>query len=73
MGGEPTPRHIEIYEAVKRAQQAALDAIRPGISGRDVDTVARESLTQAGFGKEFSHGLGHLLGREVHDALLAEL
>jgi Xaa-Pro aminopeptidase len=67
VGGEPTPRHREVYEAVLRAQRAALEAIRPGVTGKDVDTVARDLLTQAGLGDRFTHSLGHSLGRVTHD------
>jgi Xaa-Pro aminopeptidase len=69
LGGEPTPRQREIYEAVRRAQVAALEAIRPGMVGKDVDKVARDVLTEAGLGEAFGHGLGHGLGRQVHDHL----
>jgi Xaa-Pro aminopeptidase len=67
LGGEPTPRQREIYEAVRRAQTTALEAIRPGMIGKDVDKVARDVLTEAGLGEAFGHGLGHGLGRQVHD------
>nr|CAA9298664.1 Aminopeptidase YpdF (MP-, MA-, MS-, AP-, NP-specific) [uncultured Armatimonadetes bacterium] len=66
VGGEPTDRMRAAYDAVRAAQQAALDAIRPGVPGRDVDTLARKLLAEAGFG-EMQHGLGHALGRVVHD------
>jgi Xaa-Pro aminopeptidase len=69
LGGEPTARQREIYEAVRRAQAAALEAIRPGMIGKDVDKVARDILTAAGLGEAFGHGLGHGLGRQVHDHL----
>jgi Xaa-Pro aminopeptidase len=67
IGGEPTPRMRELYEAVKAAQAAALAAIRPGIPGKDVDKAARDVLTDAGLGEAFGHSTGHGLGRVTHD------
>lgn len=66
IGGEPTGRMREVYEAVRAVQQAALDAIRPGVKGRDVHQAASKMLADAGWG-ELQHGLGHGLGRVVHD------
>lgn len=60
-------RHQEIYELVLRAQQAGLDALLPGRSGKEVDAVAREVIEQAGYGERFGHGLGHGVGIEVHE------
>ncbi len=57
-----------IYELVLRAQVAALDAVRPGPEGREVDAVAREVIVAGGHGEHFGHGLGHGLGLEVHEA-----
>ena len=57
-----------IYELVRRAQQAALDAVRPGPLGREVDAVARDIIEAAGHGEHFGHGLGHGVGLEVHEA-----
>ena len=56
------------YEVCLEAQVAALDAYRPGISGRDADAVARDIIAAAGFGENFGHGLGHGIGLEVHEA-----
>jgi Xaa-Pro aminopeptidase len=53
---------------VQRAQQAGLDAVHAGPSGRDVDAAARRMIEQAGHGEEFGHGLGHGVGLEVHEA-----
>ena len=61
-------RPREVYELVRAAQQAALDAVRAGRGGKDVDAVARELIDEAGHGEHFGHGLGHGVGIEVHEA-----
>ena len=66
IGGEPTVKMRHIYDSVLEAQLAALVAIKPGVEGKSVDTLARELLNGAGYG-EMPHGLGHGLGRVVHD------
>ena len=53
---------------VLRAQVAALDAVRPGPTGREIDAVARDMIAAAGHGDHFGHGLGHGVGLEVHEA-----
>ena len=65
--GEPGPAQAAIYQAVLNAQEEAIDAVRPGMKGMDVDAVARKAIERAGYGEYFTHGLGHSLGREVHD------
>jgi Xaa-Pro aminopeptidase len=62
------PRLEEIHDLVLRAQQAAIGAVRPGVAARDVDAAARCVIAQAGYGEQFSHGLGHGIGLEVHEA-----
>jgi Xaa-Pro aminopeptidase len=57
----------EVYELVRHAQQAGLDAVRAGVSGRDVDAAARAVIAEAGYGENFGHGLGHGLGLLVHE------
>jgi len=57
-----------IYRAVLVAQQAAIDAARPGMTGRELDAVARNHLTRARLGNRFGHGLGHGVGMEIHEA-----
>jgi Xaa-Pro aminopeptidase len=59
---------LEIHDLVLRAQQAALDAVRPGRAGREIDAVARDLIAAAGHGEHFGHGLGHGVGLEVHEA-----
>jgi Xaa-Pro aminopeptidase len=65
--GEPDPRDREVYELVRRAQEEALAAVRPGPTGREVDAVAREIIAAAGHGEHFGHGLGHGVGLAVHE------
>jgi Xaa-Pro aminopeptidase len=66
--GEVSPDAREVYELVRRAQVAALEAIGPGKSGKEVDAVARSQIEAAGHGEHFGHGLGHGVGLEVHEA-----
>ena len=65
--GEATPKHVEIYETVLKAQQAALEGIYPGLKGKDVDAIAREIISDANYGDYFGHGLGHAVGVEIHE------
>jgi Xaa-Pro aminopeptidase len=65
--GAATERHEQVYDAVLRAHLAAIEALRPGMTGKAADAVARESLRQDGLAEYFGHGLGHGLGRLVHD------
>ncbi len=57
----------EVYALARRAQQAALEAVRPGPEGREIDAIAREMIEAAGHGERFGHGLGHGVGLEVHE------
>ena len=66
--GELPDDLAEVYELVRRAQEAALAAVRPGPEGREVDAVARDIIDAAGHGEHFGHGLGHGVGLEVHEA-----
>lgn len=56
-----------VYAAVREAQQAAIDAVRPGVTASDVDAAARAVLGNYGLGETFGHGTGHGLGLEVHE------
>ncbi|NLU51783.1 MAG: aminopeptidase P family protein [Clostridiaceae bacterium] len=65
--GEPDPELKKIYEIVRKAQEAALEKLVPGISGFDADKAARDIITEAGYGKNFGHGLGHGVGLLIHE------
>jgi Xaa-Pro aminopeptidase len=65
--GEPDAHDREVYELVRHAQAEALDAVRPGPLGREVDAVARAIIDAAGHAEHFGHGLGHGVGLEVHE------
>ncbi len=55
------------YEVCRRAQEAALTAVAPGRSGRELDAIARELIAAEGLGELFGHGLGHGVGLEIHE------
>ena len=64
----PLPASLaEAYDVCLAAQQAALAAVRPGISGGDLDKVARDHIGGAGLGEMFRHSLGHGVGMDVHE------
>jgi Xaa-Pro aminopeptidase len=65
--GEPGDEAREVYDLVLAAQLAGLAALRPGATGKQVDAVAREMITEAGHGDHFGHGLGHGVGLEIHE------
>jgi len=62
-----TGRFREVYGTVLEAQEAALAAVRPGVTAESVDAAARRVIARAGYGKQFGHGLGHGVGLEVHE------
>ncbi|MGQ9715720.1 MAG: M24 family metallopeptidase [Anaerolineae bacterium] len=65
--GEPDGRFRDLYDLVLQAQRAAEEGIRPGMSGREADALAREILDAAGYKEEFGHSLGHGVGLEIHE------
>ncbi|WP_153730658.1 M24 family metallopeptidase [Sporosarcina obsidiansis] len=65
--GEPTDEMRKIYETVKKAQQAAIDVVRPGTLAKEVDLAARTVIEEAGYGELFPHRIGHGLGISVHE------
>lgn len=65
--GKATAEQQEIYGLVWRAQVAAEQSLRPGLGCKAADKIAREIIDEAGFKKEFGHGLGHGVGLDIHE------
>jgi len=65
--GQPDPRQEELYAVVLEAQAKAMEVVRPGVLGRQVDGAARAYLTTKGFSDYSEHGFGHGLGLTIHD------
>lgn len=62
------PRKMrEVYTVVQEAQQAGIEAIKPGVAMKEVDAAARQVIVNAGYGRHFGHSLGHGIGLEVHE------
>ena len=68
VGARADDRQRAMYELVRSAQQRALEHLRPGMTGREGDALAREVIAARGFADAFGHSLGHGLGLEVHEA-----
>jgi Xaa-Pro aminopeptidase len=64
---QPSPKYLEVWDIVRRAQEAAEASIRAGIGGAAADAAARDLITAAGYGEAFGHGLGHGVGLAVHE------
>ncbi|HEY3935886.1 MAG TPA: Xaa-Pro peptidase family protein [Bryobacteraceae bacterium] len=68
--GKPTDKMLAVFEIVRRAQKAALEAARPGAPNEVVDAAARKVIVDGGYGpgfKYFTHRVGHGLGLEMHE------
>lgn len=65
--GKAGEKHRKIYDIVLKAQIEALKGIKPGVSGKAVDKIARDIITEEGYGEYFGHGLGHGVGLAVHE------
>lgn len=64
----PAQWQLDIYELVADAQRAGREALAPGVALRDVDAASRQVIADAGFADNFTHGLGHGVGLEIHEA-----
>jgi len=65
--GEPSDEYRHIYAIVNEANQAAFEAVRPGVTAESIDKVARDLITDAGYGEYFLHRTGHGLGSDIHE------
>lgn len=65
--GEPDPDVVRRYAVLQRAQRAAVDAVRPGVTAEQVDAAAREVLAADGLAEAFVHRTGHGIGLSVHE------
>ena len=66
--GEPDEESRRVYETVRQAQEAAIKAVRLGVTFASIDRAARQVIEEAGYGEYFTHRTGHFIGREVHEA-----
>ncbi len=65
--GEGSDEYKEVYEIVCQAHEAAVQGVRPGMTGKEADALARDVVEQAGHGDKFGHGLGHGVGLVIHE------
>jgi Xaa-Pro aminopeptidase len=68
VAGKPTSEQLGIFDLVRQAQQAAIAAIRPGVTGGQVDEAARRVIRDAAYGEFFPHITGHGLGFRYHES-----
>lgn len=67
IGARPSKKFEQVYNIVLKAQTAALQRMRSGLSGKEIDSLARDVIEEAGFGNDFGHSLGHGIGLDVHE------
>lgn len=67
-GSNPPKKFVEVYNTVHDAQTAAMEKTRPGVPCEEIDRAARAVITKAGYGKYFTHRLGHGIGLDGHEA-----
>ena len=65
--GEPPADFAGLFAVLREAQAAACDAVRPGVPAAEIDAVARDIITDAGYGEAFLHRTGHGIGMETHE------
>lgn len=66
--GRPDRKQGEVYDIVAEAQRRAIEAVKPGVTCKEVDQAARGYIASKGYGEYFGHGLGHGVGLDVHEA-----
>jgi len=65
--GKSSPKQVQIYETVRKAQDLAVKSIQAEVEAKKVDHVARDYISKAGYGDYFVHSLGHGVGLDVHE------
>lgn len=65
--GEPGEEYVRVHELVMAAQQAGIDAVRPGVTAAEVHRATREVIVEGGYGDWFRHRTGHCIGLDVHE------
>ncbi len=65
--GQPTEKMKKVYDIVLESQLAALETVRSGITGSELDGAARKYISDRGYGEAFGHSLGHGVGMEIHE------
>ncbi len=65
--GEPSEEVQKVHDTVRAAQQAAFEAVRPGVPCQEIDRAARSVITEAGYGEQFIHRTGHGIGVTTHE------
>jgi Xaa-Pro aminopeptidase len=65
--GEPPADFVALYEVLREAQEAACEAVAPGVTAESVDRAARDVIEEAGYGERFIHRTGHGIGMETHE------
>jgi Xaa-Pro dipeptidase len=70
--GTPTAEQLKIYDLVLAAQEAAIALVRPGVTAEELDRVARDIISQAGYGECFNHWLGRGEGLDLHERPFVE-
>jgi Xaa-Pro aminopeptidase len=70
--GQVPSRLREIFQVVYEAQQAGIEAVRPGVRASEVDRACRQVIERAGYGDHFGHGTGHGVGLDIHERPFAQ-
>jgi Xaa-Pro dipeptidase len=65
--GSPNPELADLLSVVEDAQQSAVDAVRPGVTANEIDSIARDKIAAAGLSSFFTHHTGHHVGFRYHD------
>ena len=67
VAGKPSEKQRKLYEIVKKAQEKAVQAVKPRAEAKAIDAAARNVIEEVGYGEYFVHGLGHGVGLEIHE------